>query len=183
MRVSLPAIAWFTAAFSERRWLQLSHRALPIGAIIGISAILIGWLGANVFWHRLYSDAEIEAAIAQHAIAPRSDFENREIVYLVVPNGESMPRNEAFEIIGLEDDRLRDFYWYRANGDVTMRWRVSASYEIECRTIADDFNGGMYFVHPSRNVYGINFRKPSPDEIRWRMQEVRDDFASTSDSP
>jgi hypothetical protein len=139
----------------KRRWLRFSLRTLFV--VVTVAALC---LGASFYRSRPYTDAEIEAAIANHAIETPDGFDSQGSVFLVVPIGTSMPRGKVFDALGIKDSRIGNFYYYEAGHDVTMRWRVSPSYEIQCISATNDQeNDGFDYVDSRRKVYGVQFRR------------------------
>jgi hypothetical protein len=138
--------------------LQLSLRELFL--LVVIAAIGCGWwMHYQSFSAGLYSDADAEVMKAMHVVGS----DNRGDDYLVVENGNSMPRWEVFERLGIADHRLRDYRAYVANNDCTLLWQISPHYDLVCRTGADD--SPQLASDPQRKVYGVQIRERNADEL------------------
>jgi hypothetical protein len=140
------------------RFPQLSLRELFL--LVVIAALGCGWwVHYRSFSAGLYSDADVEVMKATHAVGN----DDRGNYYLVVENGDSLPRREVFERLGIADHRLKDFRAYVANSDCTLLWQISPHYDVVCRTFADD--SPQLASDPQRMVYGVQMRERSADEL------------------
>jgi hypothetical protein len=109
---------------------------------------------------RLHTDDDIQR-VAPHDIAAATESARSllDVPWLdVVPAGSTRPRREVFQVLGLDDSRVREFRTTPIDHVVFLRWQVSPSYDVVCMTGSDDWEPcALSLADPERPVYGVRF--------------------------
>lgn len=108
---------------------------------------------------KLYTDEQIRK------LSPVEIGEQGKLNYLrildhpcleVVPAGETQPRKQVFQKLGIEDSHLQDFRHWPCDKIEFLLWQVSPSYDICCMA---NFYPREDHDNPERKVYGIRLLK------------------------
>ncbi len=131
--------------------------------------LCFGWLAAACStrtYDTLYSDAEVREILRIHAVDFASEETSRVDLH-VVPNGEAMRRQAAFEKLGVEEVRLGHRTWTAVMHVACLSWRLSPSYDLVCMTATNEESKPLdenRLFQPDRSVYGFSLRRRTPLE-------------------